>query len=219
MRSFWRKKRKMRKLPFLMACWVLAALPALVSAQSPISSFPYDEGFSAQFNPDAEVFLPNWRWNRGASGQLFQFNWQGRSDMFSLAMLPDGKAPVYADVYLNLSGKSNTFMGFWVASLKNGGARDLQRSYMSVSISTNGGKSFGFETPIGPAKGFENQTTTYQYFQYPFPPVTDNRDKVVVRFSVWSEEGPQQPAIMLLDDIHFAQAPKSATPPFIVSLN
>jgi len=202
-----------------MACWVLAALPALISAQKPVSSFPYDEGFSAQFNPDAEVFLPNWRWNRGASGQLFQFNWQGRSDMFSLAMLPDGKAPVYADVYLNLSGKSNTFMGFWVASLKNGGARDLQRSYMSVSISTNDGKSFGFETPIGPANGFENQTTTYQYFQYPFPPVTDNRDKVVVRFSVWSEGGPQQPAIILLDDIQIAQAPKSATPPFIVSLN
>jgi hypothetical protein len=209
----------MRKLPLLMACWVLVALPALIQAQKPLSSFPYDEGFSAQFNSDAEAFLPNWQWNKGVSGQLFQFNWQGRSDMISLAMLPEGKTPVTAQVYLNLEGRKNTFMGFWVATLKNGGARDLQRSYMSVSISTNGGKDFGFYTPVGPADGFENQSTTFQYFQLPFPPVTDGRDKVVVRFSVWSDEGSQQSAIILLDDVHIAQAPTNATPPFIVSLN
>jgi hypothetical protein len=133
-------------------------------------------------------------------------------------MLPDGKPPVNAQVALNLKGKKNTYLGFWVATLKNGGPRDLQRSYLSVLVSTSGGKDFGFEVPIGPAGGFANENTTFQYFQYPFPYMTDGNATVVLRFSVWSDGGPQQPAIILLDDIHIAQAPTDVTPPFIVSL-
>ena len=201
-----------------MVLWVLGALPLLVQAQEPVRSFPYDQAFSANFNSETPAFLKNWWWNKGGNGQLFQFNWQGRSDMFSLALLPDGKPPVSAVVFLDLRGKKNTYLGFWVATLKNGGDKDLQPSYLSVSISTNGGKDFGFEVPIGPAGGFANQNTTFQYIQCPFPAVTDGNATSVLRFSVWSDGGTQQPAILLLDDIHIAQAPADVTPPFIVSL-
>ncbi len=134
-------------------------------------------------------------------------------------MLPEGKSPVVAQLHLNLEGRKNMFLGFWVASLKNGGARDVATSYLSVSISANGGKDFGFVVPVGPSYGFPNETTTFQYFQYPFPPITDGNDQVVVRFSVWSDGSLQQPAILLLDDIHIAQAPGDVAPPFIVSLD
>lgn len=201
-----------------MALCVLGVFPMLAPAQTPVRAFPYDQGFSANFNSEASAFLPNWWWNKEGDGQLFQFNWQGRSDLSSLAMLPDGKPPVNALVFLDLRGKKNTYLGFWVATLKNGGAKDVQRSYLSVSLSTNGGKDFGFEVPVGPAGGFENQNATFQYFQYPFPAVTDGKPSVVLRFAAWSDEGQQQPAILLLDDIHIAQAPADVSPPFIVSL-
>ena len=209
----------MRKLPFYLALWVLGVIPVFSPAQQPVRSFPYDQGFSANFNSEASLFLPNWWWNRGGNGQLFQFSWKGRSDMSSLAMLPDGTPPVIAQVNLDLRGKKNTYLGFWVATFKNGGDKDLQRAFLSVSISTNGGENFGFEVPIGPSAGFENQNTTFQYFQYPFPPVTDGNAFTVLRFSVWSDGGTQQPAIILLDDIHIAQAPTDVAPPFIVSLD
>lgn len=213
------KERNMRKLSLYLVCWVLGMLPMLSQAQSPIRSFPYDEDFSANFDPDAQSFLPQWWWNKAGEGQLFQFNWQGRSDLFSLAMLPDGKYPVYAQVSLNLEGKKNMYVGFWVATLKNGGKKDMQRTLLSVSISTNGGKSFGFEIPVGPTGGFENQTTTFQYFQYPFPPAAEGQKDVVLRFEVWSNGNQQQPAILLLDDVHIAQAPGDVAPPFIVDLD
>ena len=208
----------MRKLPIYLACWVLGMLPLHSQTQVPISSFPYNEDFSANFDPEAQVFLPSWWWNKTDNGQLFQFNWQGRSDLFSLAMLPDGKKPVIAQVSLNLEGRKNMYLGFWAATLKNGGSKDVQRSYLSVSISTNGGKDFGFLIPVGPANGFANQTTTFQYFQYPFPLVTDGQKNVVLRFSVWSDGSQEQPAILLLDDIRIAQAPTDVVPPFIVTL-
>lgn len=210
----------MRKLTICLAIGVLGVMATMRSqAQKPISSFPYTEDFSAHFNQNAHEFLPGWWWNQGENGQLFQFNWQGRSDMVSLAILPEGSSPVMAQVRLNLEGKKNTFLGFWVASLKNGGPKDQGTSYLSVCVSTNGGKDFGFLVPVGPSNGFRNETTTFQYFQYPFPPITDGHDQVVVRFSVWSDGSLQQPAILLLDDIHIAQAPTDVTPPFIVTLD
>ena len=209
----------MRKLPIYLACWVLGMLPMLSQAQESIRSFPYEEDFSANFISGSHAFLPNWWWNTSGEGQLFQFNWQGHSDLFSLAMLPDGRKPVVAQVSLDLQGRKNTYLGFWAATLKNGGAKDQQRRYLSVSISTNGGRDFGFEVPVGPASGFANQTTTFQYFQYPFPAVTNGHRNVVLRFSVWADEGQQQPAILLLDDVRIAQAPSDVAPPFIVTLD
>ena len=188
-------------------------------AQQPVCSFPYEEGFSANFAVDTREFLPGWEWNDAEKdGQLFQFNWKGRTDMSSLALLPEGKAPVRAQLHLDLRGKKNTFMGFWVATLKNGGPKDHGKVFLSVSISPDGGSSFGFEVPIGPSEGFRNETTTFQYFQCPFPPVTNGREDLVIRFSVWSEGGTEQAAILLFDDVYIAQAPGDAAPPFIVSL-
>ena len=209
----------MRKLPIYLVCWVLGMLPLLSHAQEPIRSFPYNEDFSANFDSEAQVFLPHWWWNKAGDGQIFQFNWQGRSDLFSLAMLPDGKYPVVVQVPLNLEGRKNMYVGFWVATLKNGGNKDVQRTMLSVSISTNGGKTFGFEIPVGPADGFENQTTTFQYFQYPFPPATGGLRDVVLRFEAWANGNQQQPTILLLDDIRIAQAPGDVAPPFIVNLD
>lgn len=194
-------------------------MPFVSWSQQPIRSFPYDEDFSERFAGNAPVFLPGWRCNYGENGQLFQYNWQGRSDLYSLALLPEERLPITAQVHLNLEGKKNMFMGFWVATLKNGGARDVATSYLSVSVSANGGKDFGFVVPVGPSFGFPNETTTFQYFQYPLPPVTDGNANVVIRFSVWTDGSLQQPAILLLDDIRIAQAPGDVAPPFIVSLD
>ncbi len=202
-----------------MACGLLAILPVLSHTQESIRTFPYSQDFGANFNEKGSVFLQNWWWNKGGNGQIFQFNWQGRSDLFSLALLPDGTPPITAQLYLDLRGRKNTYLGFWAATLKNGGDKDLKKSYLAVSVSTNGGKDFGFEIPIGPAGGFPNQNNTFQYFQYPLPQVADGNATTVLRFSVWSEEGAQQPAIILLDDVRVAQAPSDVAPPFIVSLD
>jgi hypothetical protein len=209
----------MRKLLLAIAIGVLGAVPLASQSQEPIRSFPYDEDFSERFVQNAPAFLPGWWCNSGEKGQLFQYNWQGRSDLYSLALLPEGRSPITAQVHVNLKGRKNMFVGFWVATLKNGGARDVATSYLSVSVSANGGKDFGFVVPVGPSFGFPNETTTFQYFQYPLPAITDGNDNVVVRFSVWTEGSLQQPAILLLDDIRIAQAPGDVAPPFIVSLD
>ncbi|MBK8489705.1 MAG: lamin tail domain-containing protein [Saprospirales bacterium] len=188
---------------------VLLGLAIALSGQTPLT-IPYDQDFTTEFS-NSSMFYPGWL--RNSMDRVTRYYEDGN---YSMKMLPVGEEiPTFAQVRLNLTGKQNAYVGFWVATLKNGGEEDLKKTRLSVSLSTNGGASFSFGMKIGGEQGFDNQDMSFQYFLYPLPPTAFNNSQVVVRFNVKSGGGPHLPAIVLIDDVHIATEPTDIFAPFI----
>ena len=187
-------------------CWSVAQ----------VGAFPYQQSFETAFTPGGN-FAPNWWGNKMVSGIMGQYQ-EGHTGTHSLYMIPnEGEdIPIFVQVALDLSGKNHTYAGFWIATRKNGTDEDQKRSRVTVSVSTDGGATFGFSKKIGSERGFENLNSAFQYFEYPLPPAAVNNPNVVLRFTSKAGGGPHLPARLLIDDITIDQAHSDIFAPFIV---
>lgn len=183
-----------------------------LSAQEKVKNYPYNENFQTTFAP-GPYFLPHWKANNMKEGVMGQYKEGYNSCLY---MIPEGEEmPTMAMLYLDLSGKNHTYLAFKVATRKNGLPEDRKRTKLSVSISTNGGLTFGYGKKIGPEMGFENVTTGFTTYYYPFPPVATNQSNVVIRFQGKAGGGPHLASKLIIDDVRVAQAWSDIFPPFI----
>lgn len=183
-----------------------------------IQSYPFFESFETNFANDRN-FLPNWWSSSIGSEHIGQYSGYGKTGTHALFLMPEEEeVPVSARLFLDLSGETNTFpfVKFWVASRKNGQSDDLKKTRLSVSISTDGGRSFDYGVKIGPLQGFDNKDAGFSSFVYPIPPIAFGKSEVIVQFSARTGGGPHLPAILLLDDVEVKVPTSDNYPPFIL---
>lgn len=196
----------------------LAGIAIMEVAHAQVATYPYSQDFEEPFLTGHNVaFLPNWWGNYMAQDTMGQYNAFAHSGSHSLFMLPEGEEfKTIVQVRLDLSDAANTFSEIWVASRKNGAAEDEKRVKLNAAVSVNGGITFPYVTSFGPHEGFANANTEFQKFVFAFPPATNNKSEVVLRFIGRSGGGPHLPAMLLIDDILVAQAETDTFPPYIM---
>jgi len=178
-----------------------------------VDDLPFHEDFEQDFKRSKD-FLDNWKANTTDSKLLGQ---QNEGSNRSLYMVPEGEhLTINADLSLNLSGKNHVYMAFDVATRKNGSREDQKRTKLSVSISTDGGKTFGFGMKIGPEMGMSNTDSKEpKNYKYPFPPLANGKRNVVIRFKAKAGGGPHKAAKLLIDDVKVSEALSDRFAPFI----
>lgn len=173
-------------------------------------TLPQQQDFTQEFS-NGPVFYQGWM--RNSVDRVTRYFDAGN---YSMKLLPMGEEiNTFAQVNLNLTNKENVYVGFWVATRKNGGEDDLKKTRLTVSVSTDGGQTFGLGMKIYHHQGFENEDKPFMYFEFPLPPAAFNNNKVAVRFNVKSGGGPHLPAIVLIDDVLIEDEPADRWAPYI----
>ncbi len=183
-----------------------------------VSTYPYVQSFEEPFTYGHNTtFLPNWWGNYVAVDTLGQYAFFGHTGSSSLFFQPEGEEfKVIARVMLDLTGTTNTYADFWVATRKNGGPDDMKRVKLSAAVSIDGGITFPWVMSVGPHEGFPNENTDFQKYTFVFPPSTNNQPSVTLQFMTKSGGGPHRPGTLLLDDVMVTQAESDIFPPYIM---
>jgi len=196
----------------------LAAIIVSTLSFGQVSTYPYLQSFEDPFTYGNKVFfLPNWWGNYVKVDTMGQYDAFAHTGNYCLYMKPEGEEfKTMAQVKLDLTGKTNNYAEFWVASRKNGAPEDMKRVKLNVAVSIDGGITFPYVSRFGPHEGFPNADIPFEKFLFPLPPAVNDQNKVVFRFIGKSGGGPHLPGTLLIDDFMFAQADIDSFPPFIM---
>jgi len=184
----------MKKLSILF--WAMA-VSLMTFAQA---SLPYEEGFESSFTYGDEVyFINNWWGSKVALDTMYQETNNVHSGTAALAFIPFGEEEyMYAQVHLDLTGKSNVVTNFWIAAESTGGSKSVR---LFIDLSIDNGVTWTPSVEIGEHGGFPNENIPYAQYSYAFSPIADNQPDVILRFGVRPGIMQEPAGKIIMDDV------------------
>jgi hypothetical protein len=195
-------------------CYLPAFIYFIFSLQVPsvngqIINLPYREGFENSFvlspagctNLDCLIeFLPAWFANEAHANSRIYPDTNAKSGVVALGMIPI--TSFSPEIILKLAPGSPEALSvdFYATGYKNGGDKDTRTSILYVSVSMDGGLSFGSETEIDT---FRNERQLdYRPYHFEFIPQTMSVNDVRVKWrAIRSGSGAGQAAKIFLDEV------------------
>jgi hypothetical protein len=199
--------------PFFLFLFI--ALTILFDSYAQVSSLPYAQGFSGNFNTGNDIeFIPNWYGNEVETDRrIFQATLAGNP---LLGIIPTSAFNADVQLRLNLVGYELVSVSFKATAAKNGDGTRSAVLFMETSV--DGGTTWISRREV--LRFANDNQAGFSNFRYDLPGAANNRNSVLVRFFVTrSESGNGTAPLVLIDDVVVKEEEEDLAAPEVVSIN